>query len=53
MAESREYSRDGIARTAQAIRENARRNGHSMTTDESIQRVRKAIRNTPTNTRRE
>jgi uncharacterized protein YoaH (UPF0181 family) len=48
MSESTEYSREAIAKVARRIRDNAQRNGHTMTTRESEERVRKAIRNSPT-----
>ncbi len=41
------YSREGIAKTAQQVRNAARKRGETMTAEESKRRVREAIRKTP------
>lgn len=49
--ESRDYSRDGIARTAKGIRENAAKHGTKISQEEAERRVRQAIRKSPTSRR--
>lgn len=46
--ESSAYSRDGIARTARDIRENAQRHGTNISQEAAERRVREAIRKSPT-----